>query len=118
MKLKVYYILMPTQELTAAAELAGETDLCNVSVWSTYETDRGGVEISKEELASSFWEDFKAQLIYENESASQKSFRVRCLELGFYKCWSLYQTTLGGDAGEVLDAGNEAKKFLTHSGLN
>lgn len=103
---------MPSQELINAANEAGEQELCEVSVWSTSETDRSGLEVPRDELESSFWAEFKAKLIHENESAEQIKFREFCISQGFEKCWSVVKTTLGGDASEIIDSGNEAKEFL------
>jgi hypothetical protein len=112
MRLKTFFIFLPSQELIMAANAMGESDLCEVSVWITHETDRSGLEHSQAELESSFWADFKAKLIYEDESPEQRKFRDHCLRMGFENCWSVVKTTDGGDAKELIETGDEAKEFL------
>lgn len=112
MRLKVYFIFLPSDELKEAVTEVGEPALSEVSVWNTSETDRCGLEHSEVELKDSFWADFKAKLIYENESEVQRRFRERCLTLGFDGCWTVVKTNDGGSADELVDSGDEAKEFL------
>ena len=112
MILKVWFVFIPTKELQDLATSADELDLCEISVWSSSQSDKSGFEHSKAALENSFWQEFKAQLIYENETNKQKIFREACLKLGFSGSWSVIQTSSGGSADELIDSGNEAAEFL------
>lgn len=112
MKLPVYFVFSPSATLCEASSIVEHSWLAEVSVWTTHETDRLGLEHSRDELQEAFWAHFCAQLICENETEAQRSFRVRCLQLGFSGCWNVTETKGGGSAEDLLDSGREAVAFL------
>ena len=112
MRLPVHFIFVPSDSLVAAASRACEAGLAKAWVWTTHETDRTGQDHSQQELERAFWAEFQAQLIYDNETDIQRSFRASCLQLGFAGCWTVIRTGWGGPAEDLLESGREAIKFL------
>lgn len=112
MKIAVHFIFMATDALAKAAVAIGENRLIEPSVWTTYESDRAGLEHSQEDIELAFWLEFKANLFYENETEVQQNFRQLCIDLGFSGCWSVVSTKGGGPAEDLISSAGEAELFL------
>lgn len=113
-----HFIFLPSALLLSAATEFGAADdpVLKPSVWTVREHDRTGAEHSQGTLEESFWMVFLANLI-ENppEPERAKSFRARCLELGFRKCWSVQATKSGGDAIDLVEEAQTARGFPADS---
>lgn len=112
MKIAVHFVFIPKAELVLAAEKVGEARIVEPCVWTTHENDRTGMDHSQEDIERAFWNEFRANLFYENEADVQRRFRHFCNELGFSGCWSVLKTKGGGPAEDLIDSSREAEKFL------
>ncbi|WP_139215494.1 hypothetical protein [Lysobacter sp. cf310] len=119
MRLPLYFIFLPTSALVAAALQVNEAGMAKAWVWTTHEHDRTGSDHSQQELEQAFWADFQANLIYDDETEAQKSFRNFCVQLGFSGCWTVVQTGWGGPAEDLIESGCKAMDFLrSHSSVD
>lgn len=119
METTIFYIFEPTATLRELAVIAGMEVLARRGVWSVRKLGRAGAEYSREELSQAHWAEFAAQLFGPaDESQLQIDFRKKCLSLGFEGCWTVSDTKLGGDASELMEEAQSARRFLAERGLN
>lgn len=110
MRVPIYYVLVPTDELLKAAT---ETEqvwdwLVGTEVWSdTSDGPQQGHFL--EEVKKAAWTVFLAKLAGDEEGTEgQRRFMQRCLQLGFDGCWRIYVGAGGDPIEDLLD---EAKMF-------
>lgn len=103
MQITIYYVLIPTPELVAAAEEATQTWLVEPDVWIT--TEHHGVKARlEEEVKAAAWTLFLAKLAPDHqETERHKIFRLKCLRLGFPGCWKLIVSRSGDPVDHLFD---------------
>jgi len=87
------------------------------SVWTVSHHDRIGEEYKRDELEPAQWMLFVAHPIVNNETTESLEFRNKRLEMGFHGCWLTVHIRIGGSAADLMEEGEDARKFLAAEGI-
>ena len=112
MMLTIYYMFVPTDALITAAREADEEWILEPDVWTDEEYDRTGRRHAQEDVERAAWTFFIAKLVSAGpESERERTFRLKCLELGFEGCWKVYVARAGDPVGHLFEAAEEHREL-------